>query len=370
MRLLALLLLAAPVRAERLIQIGIVPSADKLTLACDGKCAVPDSEGRAQSLTPDYPYDVEATDDGLRIGPIDSPDEVKISPREDEDAVLINKKRYRGTVILRKNAHGAVTAIAELGIEDYLTGVLPQEVDPAWPIEALKAQAVVARTFAYTQLGKYKKDGFDLTSDTRSQMYGGSGHEYPSVRKAVVSTNGEVLGYKGQILNVFYHSICGGHTANMGDVWPSSAEVPKPLRGVRDKYCKVIPSDWTAFFRDDDILAVVLLHHPVSGKLRRFEIDRKDNAGYVRDFTLKIGDETLRVTANDLRQWLGPSKLRSALISRIRKSGGGIEFIGRGSGHGVGLCQWGAKVQADKGRKYEKILDFYFPGSTLSVVDE
>ena len=87
-----------------------------------------------------------------------------------------------------------MTVIEEVAIEDYLLGVLPFEMEPNWPIEALKAQAVVARTFAYTQLGKYRKDGYDLSTDTRSQVYGGRTDRSASIKEAVDSTRGEVLG--------------------------------------------------------------------------------------------------------------------------------------------------------------------------------
>ncbi|MBI3553672.1 MAG: SpoIID/LytB domain-containing protein [Elusimicrobia bacterium] len=370
MRLLAFILIALPARAERVISIGIVPGADKLTLACEWKCPVADADGRAHSLTPQWPYDVEATEEGLRIGSIEAPSEVRLKASDPADAVLVNKKRYRGSVIIKRNGRGGVTVVEEVGIEDYLMGVLPHEMEPSWPLEALKAQAVVARTFAYTHMGKYKKEGFDLTNDTRSQVYGGTAEESPSIRKAVEATKGEVLGFKGEILDAYYHSLCGGHTADISSVWPTAGSSPRPLKGVSDKYCSKVPSAWTAYFRNSDILAAVQRRTLTGGRLRAFSIGKKDIYGYVRDFSLKIGEQTMKVATNDLRQWLGPSEIRSPRISRIRKTDGGVEFIGKGSGHGVGLCQWGARVQAERGRTYEKILGFYFPGSTLSVIDE
>lgn len=371
--MLALLLaplLAGPAAAEQLIRIGIVPTADRVVLSCERKCAVDDAGGGVKVLAPRKRYSVEATEDGLRIGAVDAPAEVRLPAVEDGGAVVVNGKRYRGDVILRRNAHGAVTAMEETDIEGYLVGVLPREMDPSWPLEALKAQAVVARTFAYTQLGKYKSEGFDLTGDTRSQVYGGAGPELPSVRKAVQETKREVLGYNGDILSVYYHACCGGHTADASDVWPSGERSPKPLRGVRDKYCDKLPTEWRAYFPGDDILAAVERHRLIAGRLRAFKIGRKDLAGFVRDFVLKVGDETMRVAAADLRQWLGASELRSTRVAKVHATAKGVELVGRGSGHGVGLCQWGAKVQAERGRTYQTILAFYFPGSTLSEIEQ
>jgi stage II sporulation protein D len=218
-------------------------------------------------------------------------------------------------------------------------------------------------------MGKYRKAGFDLTADTRSQVYGGVGEDSANIRRAVEETRGEVLGYQGQILNVYYHACCGGHTASSGSVW--GGETPRPLMGVRDKYCDRSPvSKWTATFTLDALKEALARAHVPGGRLRRFEIGGKDIYGYVKTFLVKIGDESQTVRAADLRKWLGNSAMRSTRISRIRKTDDGIQFLGNGSGHGVGLCQWGARLQAEDGRKYEKILAFYFPGSTLSVIDE
>jgi stage II sporulation protein D len=140
---------------------------------------------------------------------------------------------------------------------------------------------------------------------------------------------------------------------------------------VRDYYCKESPlSHWSAFFSMHDVLAALEGRHLIGGALKRFEIGRKSSLGLVKDFVATIGDESIRIKANDLRLALGATAMKSARILRIRKVRGGVEFEGSGSGHGVGLCQWGSRIQADKGRAYEQILKFYFPGSTLSIIDE
>jgi stage II sporulation protein D len=355
----------------RLIQIGIVPEAEHLDFVPEGGYAVADLEGRVHALKPNRTYMFTADDGQLSLENWTLPGEVRLTPDKIWADIKIGQKRYHGSLIVRANRDGTLTAIEELGIEEYLLGVLPHEMDPAWPIEALKAQAVVARTFAYTQLGKYKKSGFDLTSDTRSQVYGGLTDDPPSIREAVEKTKGEVLGYDGQILNVFYHSCCGGHTADQGSVWPTSGRTPKPLRGVRDKYCEAAPNfRWHAQLSYDQVLFALEKKRLLSGKLRRFEIGSRSVAGYVRTFIAKIGGERLEVGANDFRLAVGANQLKSARISRIKKTDDGVEFFGSGAGHGVGLCQWGARAQAEKGRRYEKILKYYFPGSTLSVIDE
>ena len=104
------------------------------------------------------------------------------------------------------------------------------------------------------------------------------------------------------------------------------------------------------------------------GPLKSLKIGRRDIAGYVDDFVARAGRSTLRVRSSDLRRSLGAEELRSSKISRLIVKKNGVEFIGTGSGHGVGLCQWGARVQAEKGRNYEQILSFYFPGAEISEI--
>ncbi|MBI4376498.1 MAG: SpoIID/LytB domain-containing protein [Elusimicrobia bacterium] len=366
------LLLSIPLRSEgaapdRLIQIGIVPGAHALEFSIDGEFAMSGAPSGASSLSGGARYRLEPSEGGLRLGNLELPEEIRLRPK-DGSSLLIGNRRYRGDIIVRASGSGQLTAIEEIGIETYLMGVLPHEMDPSWPLEALKSQAVVARTFAYTHLGKYRKMGFDLTSDTRSQVYRGLEEVAPSIREAVKRTRGEVLGWKGEILNVYYHSCCGGHTVDPRFVWGSESKTPDPLRGVRDRYCQTSPhARWIAYFQDSDIVAAV--GSAVMGPLRRFAIKRRNNAGYVQEFLVRIAEETVHVPAIELRRALGNTELKSARISAIRRRAKGYELVGQGMGHGVGLCQWGARRQAEKGRAYEKILRYYFPGAILSVID-
>jgi stage II sporulation protein D len=284
----------------------------------------------------------------------------------------VGPDRYRGALILRLDPGQTVSVVEEVPLEDYLEGVLPHEMDPGWPLEALKAQAVVARSFAYANRGKFKKDGFDLTADTRSQMYRGTTAVNENVRKAVTSTHGEVLGWHGQLLRVYYHACCGGHTENAAEVWGGDPKAtPPPLRGVRDPWCAPSPQmHWTAYFAWQDVMTAFEEHANLPGPLKSLKIDRRDVAGFVKGFIARAGKATLSVKAADLRTSLGAADLKSVKISRLIVKKKGVEFVGAGSGHGVGLCQWGARMQAAKGRTYEQILSFYFPGADLSEVDE
>jgi stage II sporulation protein D len=373
--LAAVLALASPgaraVYNERLIQIGILHGARQFVIKPEGQFTLRAAGGRWQEdLLPYKSYRVTLEGDDLVFGPYRLQGSVRLVSQNPQATVLAGPGRYQGSLIFKPGGEG-ITVVDELGVEEYLIGVLPHEMEPGWPREALKAQAVVARTFAYYHLGKYRKSGFDLTSDTRSQVYGGVGAENEAVRRAVAETRGEVLGFRGKLLDVYYHACCGGHTADYGQVWGHGAVAPEPLRGVKDRYCPKSPlGRWTALIPTVDALAALQSRRMIGGRLEDFRLGRRDQAGYVRVFLAEIGGERVAVSAEEFRREAGPTVLRSLRLRSAKLRSDGVEFEGTGSGHGVGLCQWGARIQAEAGRRYENILEYYFPGSTLSVVDE
>jgi stage II sporulation protein D len=360
----------AVARPERRITLGLYPRVDEVSLVTEGVYGIVDADGKSHEIAAGQRLRLEPWGRGLRLGSYVLGREARLKPRASGALVVIDDKRYGGALLFRLDPAGdTVTVIEEIGIEDYLLGVLPFEMQPDWPLEALKAQAVVARTFAYTQFGKYKKEGFDLSTDTRSQVYGGRGSDNDRIRAAVRETRGEVLGYKGEILNVYYHACCGGHTQDVARVW--GGEASPPLRGVKDPYCRYSPLRvWTSFFSYNQLINAVLKRRLTGETMSGFELGRVDKAGYALSFIARVGAETIKVKAADLRSGLGGGALRSVRITRLKRLRRGIEFVGSGAGHGVGLCQWGARLQAQRDRRYEQILSFYFPGSTLSEIDE
>ena len=373
---LALLAAAvAPARAETpapvRLQIAIVRQAVATSIEAEGPVDVVPPGAKPKALEWKGELKLTPREGGLRLSQLKLPTETRLVPR-DGALIKVGADRHRGTLILRLDPGQTVTVIEEVGVEDYLEGVLPHEMDPDWPLEALKAQAVVARSFAYANMGKFKKDGFDLTADTRSQMYKGVTAVNDNVRRAVKDTRGEVLGWHGELLRVYYHACCGGRTENAAEAWGGDPKAtPPPLRGVKDPWCAASPHmRWTAYFTWQDLMTAIEERRHLPGPLKTLKIGRRDVAGYVRDFVARSGGKDLTVKASELRASLGASELKSARITRLIVKKKGLEFVGAGSGHGVGLCQWGARIQADKGRKYEQILKFYFPGADLSEVAE
>ncbi|MBI4678460.1 MAG: SpoIID/LytB domain-containing protein [Elusimicrobia bacterium] len=362
---------AAAAASPRTIQIGIVQQAQQLMVVPEAHYTLVEPSGVRWEVEPGREYRVLPLNlRQVRFGPWEVPADSRLEPKDGGGTVKVSGSRYRGTLIVRAVSDGTLSLVDEVGMEDYLPGVLAEEMEPDWPLEALKAQAVVARTFAYYNLNRFRSEGFDLGPDTRSQVYKGVGRENENVRKAVSSTKDEVLGFDGKLLGVYYHSCCGGHTTSPRSVWGKWIEVPRPLKGVKDRYCHHCPqSRWTAYFADADIMAALTDQILGTTSIDSLAVGKRDSAGFVEDFRI-YSRGRVKVDAKDFRKRLGPKDFKSLKILRVIRRSKGIEFVGSGMGHGVGLCQWGARYQAEFGRNYEGILSYYFPGSVLSVVTD
>ena len=142
---------------------------------------------------------------------------------------------------------GRLTVINELGLEDYINGILSKEVNPDWPLESLKAQAVISRTYVLKNLRKHEKQGFDVCTETHCQVYGGVESEDKRTSAAVAATRAEVLVYKGELAQSLFHASCGGHTENPNCVWTWESDAPEYLKGVKDDFCADSPHQlWTS----------------------------------------------------------------------------------------------------------------------------
>ncbi|MBI5244773.1 MAG: SpoIID/LytB domain-containing protein [Elusimicrobia bacterium] len=358
--------------SDSIIQIGLASRVIGVDLRIAGSFQAADlASGEKRPLVKGQTYEISSDRSGrVIIGASTFSGAVRLLPASRDDIVVLGERRYRGNILIKPGEGGTVTVVNELGLEEYLYGVLAKEMSPQWPMEALKAQAVVARTWALNNLGKYSELGYDLSNDERSQIYYGLDAESERVRQAVQETAGEVATWRGKLLRVFFHACCGGHTVPASAVW-GGADSPKPLRGVRDRHCSGSPYyKWSAYFAHEDILAALHAHGFALARIDSIRPGRRDASGLLKDLRIRSGRKTAAVKANDLRLWLGSTEIKSAQIWRIIRRKKGFEFVGRGYGHGVGLCQWGAFTQAEAGRSYRKILAFYFPGARIVKREE
>ncbi|MCK9594488.1 MAG: SpoIID/LytB domain-containing protein [Candidatus Omnitrophica bacterium] len=276
--------------------------------------------------------------------------------------ILINNRRYRGGVrIIRKSSLG-LSAVNYLGLEDYVKGIAVREVSHYWPAEALKAQAIVFRTFALYQIEQNKNKDFDVTSDVYSQVYGGKQAERYRINDAVDQTKNEVLVYKGKIFPAFYHSTCAGHTEDASLLW--DINIP-PLKGVACYYCGDSPHfSWRAGLNKAGIRDSLVKAGYKINRVKSIRVLQRDRSNRAIDLQVDTDAAGIKMQAKDFRNIIGPDIIRSANFT-VKPGFGGLEFSGLGWGHGVGLCQWGAYFQAKLGGLYRDILGFYYPDSEI-----
>jgi stage II sporulation protein D len=229
---------------------------------------------------------------------------VVFAPEDPEQhPVRYNEKPYRGRLEVFANTKGTLTVVNVISLEDYVRGVVPNELSPGgWPeLEALKAQAVAARTYAVSNRGRYASQGYDLTPDTRSQVYGGLSTEHPLTDRAVAETRGRILTYKGAPVNALYTSTCGGRTEDGENIFGGSA-----VAYLRGRECALEEGGYYASF------GVRTSREPANIKSAEHASSARDAAllavhGF--DVPARLGDEWLasNVTAADVH----------ALLSRV-----------------------------------------------------
>lgn len=282
---------------------------------------------------------------------------------------------YDGVFYLIPSERG-ILVVEHNNLEEYLLGVVGHEMSPSWPVEALKAQAVAARNFARIKM-QHKDANYDLTNRPSDQVYKGSGGEVEkNVRKAVEGTAGEVLMYRNKLFSTFYHANCGGHTVNGKVLMGSHAPNIQPLQGVTCNTCSgTYNAHWTAEISQNDIDIFVHRNSELSDPIVRISIAETEDGsdqetGYTKRVTalrFSAGSGSTVLSCNALQHEVGSNKLKTCKIENIQrnKENDSFVFTGHGFGHGVGMCQDGAKGMAQQGHNYREILAHYFPGAEL-----
>ena len=277
--------------------------------------------------------------------------------------IMVNGAPYRGYItLLKKNG---LTVINNIQVEDYLYGVVPKEMPSNWPAEALCAQSVAARTFALKNRKRHSEEGFDLCNTSHCQVYEGISAEMQTTTEAVNNTRGEVLFYKGAIIDALFHTDSGGMTESSENVWGSS--VPY-LRAVAETQMQTHP--WNRSISIASFVQKIEVGGKILGTLREIRLspltigkDSEDRtpSGRVRSMEFIGSKGRVILSGNDLRSMFS---LPSTLF-HVRYGNSEIIFNGYGSGHGLGLSQWGAKTLADQRKNYKDILFHYYTGVTL-----
>lgn len=271
-----------------------------------------------------------------------------LKPASSEKAVTqCGQYSYYGDFQFARLTGDDLTVVNYVGLEDYTKGVLPNEMASDWPLEALKAQAVVARTYAIANLNKYRSYGFDLSNDTSSQVYRGLRSASEKTDRAVDETAGQFVRYEGKLCAVYYFAADGGATEDSENVWSETAA--PYLRGVEDPYeadidfyCK----SWRLTVSKDDVGDVDVTYTPIGNVL-----------------TVTVGGTTY--SRDNVRTFL--RNVGASYTSRhfsVTESGDNYVIQGGGYGHNLGMSQWGAYSMAGKhGMTYDQIISFYFTGA-------
>jgi len=305
-------------------------------------------------------------------------DSLPVFVRPRDGRVYVDKTPYRGNLEIRRN-DGRIWVINALTMDDYLKGVVPCEIGGINKalMAAAMAQAVAARSYACAHLGQHSDMGFDLFATVQDQVYGGISAEEELISKAVDKTRGQILVYQNRPIEAKYHSTCGGRTADFSDAWPG--EGPPYLRSVICGFCQPSPHyEWKKVWLKKDFFA------NFRSRLARIGI-YLDKDEYIRDLRLfknrqsqrvaKISVQTDRgeydISAYNIRTAFGdyrdPGGLLKSNWFEFKVRGDTLTILGRGFGHGVGMCQWGALEMARKGFKYQKILRLYYPGTKIQT---
>jgi stage II sporulation protein D len=352
----ALLAGAAPARAAEVVRIAVEVGAARTTLAGprlamralhQGAAAVPLADGRAE---------VTLAGEVLRVNgePVDAAGAAFTA----DGPVRVAGLALDGEVEVRRY-EGGLAVVHSLPLEQYVAAVTGVEMRPEFPPQALRAQAVAARTYAVYKKLEAVGEGrpWHLGATVLDQVYRGSPPD-PRARAAAAATEGEVLTHGHAPIQAYFHSTCGGRTERGADAL--GRDLPY-LVSVRCERCQASPrARWTLEVPGADLGRLAGLDAPVTAA----RVLARTASGRVQRIELAAGKRKVALGGVDLRQRLGVDRLWS-LAFEVRVERGAVVFAGRGAGHGAGMCQWGAAGAAERGESYRAILARYYPGTEL-----
>lgn len=363
------LAMVAPAHAELLLRVAIQEGASQVKVGSSTNAVVRDDSGRL-------------------LGELRAMDGFAAQPRAGQVAlhqwvanqiwiepsgngyVWIGDRWYRGRTLLVAGKAG-MTAVNYVDLEQYLYSVLGAEMNGNWPQEALKAQAVAARSYALNKRQNSESALYDVDNTQASQVYKGLETESSGTYAAVDATTGQVLTYNGQIILAVFHSSSGGHTENAEDVW---TEALPYLRAVPDFDQGSPVYQWTKTFTRDE------LSRRISGVGNITSLRPERTTRYGNVITLKvIGERGSKVISGaaarealdlkSVRFTVTPQYSRVAATNNTQQVPIAFQIQGKGFGHAVGMSQWGAYNLAQQGYNYQQILLHYYQGSSLAKIE-
>ena len=318
-----------------------------------------------------------------------------------------NTRLYGGSLQVQPNAYGTYTLVNQVPIETYLRGVVPHEIGPGAPYEAVEAQTILARSYALRNLRRFQADNYELCADTHCQVYKGLTGTVASADQAIAATKSLVLTYNNELVDALYSATTGGVTAPFSDVWNGSerpylkavVDSPNPIwdlskkplaneqnfrefiglkdgfnesgrdvfRWRRENSLEQIKADLQRYLKK--------AKHPLAEftKIEQMQVVERSPAGRVLKLTVKTDKGTVELQKNEARSAFGPPRSTLFYIEPLygaNKTLTGYAFVGGGFGHGVGLSQYGSYNLAKLGWTSERILSFYYPGTEIKPLDD
>ncbi len=348
------------------IRVGLLLGQRSLLVSSDaGFSLVDNRSGKVlKTIAPNAAIKIESGKAGLLLdGRPLAGTAFRLVPQKSDGIFQIGAKHYRGSFFLRVQ-DGSFDVIEHLALDDYVNGVLAEEMPASWHPEALKAQAVAARTYALRSRERHRADGYDVCATTHCQLYGGVDSETAATRAAVAATAGQVLLYDGKLAETVFHSDSGGMTESREALWGDGVPYLVPVKEPEQK-----TSPWQVTLAEANFLRKLAAAGKDIGTLQKIELSPlvigkgdayRTPSGRVSHLKIQGSKRTLSLTGSEMRSIFG---LKSTLFG-VKREKGQVVIAGFGSGHGLGLSQHGAERLASR-MKYDAILAHYYPGTKL-----
>jgi stage II sporulation protein D len=347
------------------IRVLVADSAAPLRISSAGVLKITaDNNGTTITTVSDIAFAADNSSSIIMNGAAQLPGTLRVAPA-DGQSVAIDGKTYRGLLMITAEKQ-RLLAVNHVPLEEYLCGVLPREMAPSWPLEALKAQAVAARTYALYHMLVRRSAAYDVLSTTSSQVYGGSQQDYPAIRSAVDATRGLVLAEGGRLALTLFHANSGGRTESLEDIWGGRLSY---LSSVDDPFSKNYSGDtWEKTLSAEEIASACAQFGIAADKVKEIVPIERSASGRIKKLKVVADSQTFFLSGNSFRLIVGPGKVKGTNFA-VQKEKAEFVFKGTGYGHGAGMSQWGAYGMSKKGHDFTAILGHYYPGAqTVRIV--
>ena len=368
-----------PKNLQRDFRVGIQVGASKAEISGKG-FTVGIHEADSTSGKPQKGVQKFSAKSGRVQSPAGISDSVWIFPAKDS-RVSVGGKEYRGKILI-VNSSGKLSVINVLPVEDYLKGVVPHEIGKldSSMFEALKVQAVAARTYAYRHYNSRIAQGFDVYATVQDQVYNGSSGESPLTNAAIDSTKNLVLTYNGNLVEAYYHSTCGGYTEGV-ETWGLSPvpylQSQNDMKNADSAWCTGPHSSWKKVYSEKELVAMFKRNFKEAraegkanfGGIQQIEVKSRLPGGRVAELEV-LTDKGIFTVRGDRTRWLFKegSKILPSSKFKVEKNGKVWILDGSGFGHGIGMCQMGTRERAKAGQTFDTILKAYYPGTVLECI--